>query len=119
MRVPPDHGNPEDVLFNPAVHGTKAVLAACSRCPSVKKVIMTSCISALSDEFDNDRVYTEKDWNTMSSQERNPQAFCKVSAERAAWEFIDARDGTSLKRDGESSETDSPATASAAPTSSS
>lgn len=85
----PEGSTVEEFLYKPAVKGTVNVLAACARVPSVKKVIMTSCIWALSDEFDNAKVYNELDWNSTSSMTRNPYAYAKTCAERAAWEFME------------------------------
>ena len=47
------------------------MLKACSKVVSIKKFIMTSCIGALADDFDNNKVYNELDWNQTSSLERS------------------------------------------------
>lgn len=53
----------------------------------------------MTDEFDNQKVYNELDWNSTSSLERNPYAYSKTCAERAAWEFMEKMyEGTGLRR---------------------
>ncbi|MEI7708685.1 MAG: SDR family oxidoreductase [Chlorobium sp.] len=80
--------NPQTDLVDPAVNGTETVLDSCVKSGSVKRVIFTSSIAAITDEPDSRKVFTEKDWNTMSSLDRNPYHYSKTLAERAAWDFI-------------------------------
>ena len=80
--------NPQTDLVDPAVNGTESVLESCMKSGSVKRVIFTSSITAITDEPDSNKVFTEKDWNIMSSLERNPYHFSKTAAELAAWDFI-------------------------------
>jgi dihydroflavonol-4-reductase len=80
--------NPQTDLVDPAVNGTETVLESCLKSGNVKRVILTSSIAAITDEPDSMKVYTEKDWNTMSSLDRNPYHYSKTLAERAAWDFI-------------------------------
>ncbi len=75
-------------LVDPAVLGTLNVLRACAGAPSVKRVVLTSSMAAVTDEPDG-RVLTEADWNTRSSLTRNPYYFSKSEAERAAWDFME------------------------------
>ena len=83
--------HPDD-LIRPAVLGTTNVLSACAESGSVKKVILTSSIAAISCGLSGHpsrrpgHAYTEEDWS--------PEAAClpyersKLFAERAAWDFI-------------------------------
>ena len=80
--------NPQTDLVDPAVNGTETVLESCMKSGSVKRVIFTSSIAAITDEPDSNKVFTEKDWNIMSSLDRNPYHFSKTVAELAAWDFI-------------------------------
>ena len=80
--------NPQRDLVDPAVDGTESVLESCLKAGCVKRVIFTSSIAAITDEPESMKVFTEKDWNTMSSLERNPYHYSKTLAERAAWDFI-------------------------------
>jgi dihydroflavonol-4-reductase len=75
-------------LVDPAVKGTLNVLRACAKSPSVKRVVLTSSMAAVTDEPDG-RVLTEKDWNTKSSLTRNPYYFSKSEGERTAWAFME------------------------------
>jgi dihydroflavonol-4-reductase len=80
--------DPQTDLVDPAVNGTESVLGSCMKAGSVKRVILTSSIAAMTDEPESSKVYNEKDWNTMSSLDRNPYYYSKTLAERAAWDFI-------------------------------
>ncbi|NTV05372.1 MAG: SDR family oxidoreductase [Chlorobiaceae bacterium] len=80
--------NPQTDLVDPAVNGTETVLESCQKSGSVKRIIFTSSIAAITDEPNSMKVFTEKDWNTMSSLERHPYHYSKTLAERAAWDFV-------------------------------
>ncbi len=80
--------NSQTDLVDPAVNGTETVLESCLKSAGVKRVIFTSSIAAITDEAESNKVFTEQDWNTMSSLERNPYHYSKTLAERAAWDFI-------------------------------
>jgi dihydroflavonol-4-reductase len=80
--------NAQQELVDPAVKGTLQVLAAAAATPSVRRVVLTSSMAAVTDEPDC-RVLTEADWNTKSSLTRNPYYFAKAEGERAAWAFME------------------------------
>lgn len=80
--------DPQRELVDPAVQGTLNALAAAARQASVKRVVLTSSMAAVTDEPDG-RVLTEADWNVKSSLKRNPYYFAKAEAERAAWAFME------------------------------
>lgn len=80
--------DPQRDLVDPAVNGTREVLAACHRSSSVRRVVLTSSMAAVTDEPDSAHVLTEADWNEKSSLERNPYYYSKVMAEKAAWAFM-------------------------------
>ncbi len=82
-----DTKDPQRDLVDPAVKGTLNVLASCTRAPSVKRVVVTSSMAAITDEPESDHVLTEADWNVKSNLERNPYYYSKTLAERAAWDF--------------------------------
>lgn len=75
--------DPLSALVDPAVKGTQYVLEMCQATASVKKLVLTSCMCAVSDSFDAlDRSrsggrteYDERDWNTASSINRNSYAY--------------------------------------------
>ena len=80
--------NPQTDLVDPAVIGTETILESCMKSNSVKRLIFTSSITAITDEPDSSKTFTEKDWNTMSSLDRQPYHYSKTLAEREAWDFI-------------------------------
>jgi dihydroflavonol-4-reductase len=80
--------DPQRDLVDPAVNGTRGVLAACRRAPTVARVVLTSSMAAVTDEPGADRVLTEADWNEKSTLQRNPYYLSKTLAERAAWAFM-------------------------------
>jgi len=75
-----DVADPQRDLVAPAVDGTLNVLQACAKAPSVRRVVLTSSMAAVTDEPDRSRVLTGEDWNTKSSLRRNPYYFSKVQA---------------------------------------
>jgi dihydroflavonol-4-reductase len=84
-----DAKDPQKDLVDPAVKGTRNVLTACQKAASVKRVVVTSSMAAITDEPDSDHVLTEADWNVKSSLERNPYYYSKTLAEKAAWDFVE------------------------------
>lgn len=66
-----DVKDPEADLVRPAVDGTRHVLEACAA-GTVKRVVLTSSMAAITDEPDRRHVLTEDDWNERSSLTRNP-----------------------------------------------
>lgn len=82
-----DVKDPQRDLIDPAVKGTREVLAACVR-GNVTRVVLTSSMAAITDEPERDTVLTEADWNETSSLDRNPYFYSKTMAERAAWSFV-------------------------------
>lgn len=80
-----DVADPQRDLVDPAVQGTRNVLAACAASGTVRRVVLTSSMAAVTDEPDSERILTEDDWNTSSSLTRNPYYYSKTMAEREAW----------------------------------
>ena len=52
-------------LVDPAVRGTLTVLESCKKFPSIKKVILTSSVAAITDSPISGKKYTENDWNLV------------------------------------------------------
>uniref|UniRef100_A0A914DSQ0 NAD-dependent epimerase/dehydratase domain-containing protein n=1 Tax=Acrobeloides nanus TaxID=290746 RepID=A0A914DSQ0_9BILA len=74
-----------------AVEGTLNVLKACSKCNTVKKVVLTSsCASIMYGHEDYNHVFTEKDWSNVNGKNINTYSKSKTFAEKAAWEFVDS-----------------------------
>jgi len=84
-----DAKDPQKDLVDPAVKGTRNVLSACKKAASVRRVVVTSSMAAITDEPESDHLLTEADWNVKSSLERNAYYYSKTLAERAAWEFVE------------------------------
>jgi dihydroflavonol-4-reductase len=78
--------DPQKDLVDPAVKGTRDVLAACK---GAKRVVLTSSVAAMTDEPQAGEVITESTWNQRSSLERNAYYFSKVAAEKEAWRIAD------------------------------
>ena len=82
----------EAAIIHTAVEGTTNVLQACADAGTIKRVVVTSSVAAVScglignPEKPLNYIYTEKDWS--------PEAACapyeksKLKAEQAAWDFI-------------------------------
>jgi dihydroflavonol-4-reductase len=85
-----DAKDPQKDLVDPAVQGTRSMLEACAKSSSVKRVVLTSSMAAITDEPEGDRALTEDDWNDKSSLDRNPYYLSKTLAEREAWRFVEA-----------------------------
>jgi dihydroflavonol-4-reductase len=85
-----DVKDPQKDLVDPAVEGTRAVLAAAQRAGGVERVVLTSSMAAITDEPDEQHRLTEADWNEKSSLSRNPYYYSKVLAEKEGWRFVEA-----------------------------
>lgn len=85
-------GDPMRDLVEPATQGTRHVLAAANRTPSVRRVVLTSSIVATYgdaadlEDIGEDR-FNEGHWNTSSSARHQPYSYSKTLAERLAWEI--------------------------------
>jgi dihydroflavonol-4-reductase len=86
--------NPQRDLIDPAVLGTKSVLASAAAAGSVRRIIVTSSFAAVTDQPEGR--YDETMWNTSSSLHRNPYYYSKTLAERAAWDFAADHKGVTL-----------------------
>ncbi|MDT5023973.1 MAG: hypothetical protein QOE61_399 [Micromonosporaceae bacterium] len=80
----------EDELIRPAVDGTLRVLRACADSGTVRRVVLTSSMVAvtLGPDRNSDRVLTEDDWSDPDLCPAYPKS--KTLAERAAWDFVAA-----------------------------
>ena len=88
-------------LVEPARAGTRHVLEAASRTPSVRRVVLTSSIVAVyGDAQDIEHVegerFDETHWNTTSSARHQPYSYSKTVAERLAWEMARRQSGWEL-----------------------
>ena len=82
----------EAEIVRTAVEGTTNVLQACADAGTVKRVVVTSSVAAISSGFVGDPekpadyVYTEKDWSVEDVC--GPYEKSKLKAEQAAWDFV-------------------------------
>lgn len=86
--------DPQRELVDPAKLGTRNVLEAVNRTPSVERVVLTSsCAAIYGDNADlentPDGVFTEEVWNTSASLDHQPYSYSKTLAEREAWEIAE------------------------------
>ncbi len=89
--------DPETELVQPALEGTRNVLAAAGTNPAVKRVVLTSSVVAIfGDNADialvKGRVFTEEHWNETSSAAHQPYPYSKTVAEKEAWAIAKASD---------------------------
>ncbi|KAH7962617.1 hypothetical protein HPB52_017193 [Rhipicephalus sanguineus] len=78
-------------LLKLAVDGTKAVLQACADSGSVKRVVLTSSISAVFGSALSEREgkpFTEADWSNAESATLDAYGKAKTLQEKAAWDFV-------------------------------
>ncbi|MEV0249277.1 NAD-dependent epimerase/dehydratase family protein [Nocardia sp. NPDC050712] len=79
----------EQDLIGPAVEGTLRVLRAAAATGSVRRVVLTSSIAAITHGHDvHDVVRTEADWSVPEKSAAYQKS--KTLAERAAWDFVAA-----------------------------
>lgn len=84
--------DPQKELIDPAMQGTRNVLASVNQTESVKRVVLTSSIAAMyGDAIDllNEKggVMTEECWNITSSLRHQPYSYSKLLAEKEAWKM--------------------------------
>ncbi len=88
----------ENELIRPARDGAVRVLKACAD-SGVKRVVLTSSVAAIAygHPFDNQRVFSEKDWSDDQSPTIGAYEKSKTLAERAAWAFIATPDAKGME----------------------
>jgi nucleoside-diphosphate-sugar epimerase len=84
--------DPQKDLVNPALIGTRNVLASVNRTQAVQRVVLTSsCAAIIGDAVDclayPNGTATEENWNLTSTLNHQPYSYSKTVAERAAWEM--------------------------------
>jgi len=82
--------DPQKDLIDPAVSGTKNVLASVAKFNTVKRVVVTSSVAAIASETPKEgQVFSETDWNTTSTIENNPYRLSKTLAEKEVWAWAE------------------------------
>ncbi|WSQ13823.1 NAD-dependent epimerase/dehydratase family protein [Streptomyces sp. NBC_01231] len=84
-------------MVDPALLGTRNVLASVERTPTVERLVFTSTVGAIFGDYADvlemdDQVLSEKYVNTTSTVENNPYHYAKTVAEQAAWKAEAAQD---------------------------
>ncbi|WP_328685403.1 NAD-dependent epimerase/dehydratase family protein [Streptomyces sp. NBC_01261] len=83
-------------VVEPALTGTRNVLAGIERTPTVGKLVFTSTVGAIFGDYVDvlamkDETLSEDYFNTTSTVENNPYHYAKTVAERAAWDAQQAQ----------------------------
>ena len=85
--------NAQEQLIKPALEGTRNVLETVNETESVKRVVLTSSVASIyGDAIDikntSDEIFTEKEWNTTSTESHQPYSLSKTLAEKDAWRMV-------------------------------
>ncbi|MGH8446925.1 MAG: NAD-dependent epimerase/dehydratase family protein [Solimonas sp.] len=77
-------------LVEPALHGTRNVLASVNRTDSVRRVVLTSTVGAIFGDYSDvaamaGGMLSEAYFNSSSTADSNPYHYSKVMAEQEAW----------------------------------
>ena len=88
--------NAQKELIEPALEGTRNVLNSAKENSSVKRIVLTaSVVSMHGDAADmketENGIFTDKDWNTTSSEAHKPYSYSKVLAEKEAWKITETQ----------------------------
>ncbi|MFI6007782.1 NAD-dependent epimerase/dehydratase family protein [Streptomyces sp. NPDC051243] len=91
FRVPEKIKDGRREMVDPALLGTRNVLAAIERTHTVDQLVLTSTVGAIFGDYADvaamdDGVLSERYFNTTSTVENNPYHYAKTVAERAAWD---------------------------------
>eukprot|EP00052_Salpingoeca_macrocollata_P011983 m.92750 g.92750 ORF g.92750 m.92750 type:complete len:349 (-) comp18288_c0_seq1:38-1084(-) len=91
-------GDLKKVLVEPAVNGVENVLNACSKSPSVKRVVQTSSVVAIMGNADdkNGEPFSEEDWNHTSTLKEGAYSYSKRLAEEKARDMAAAQSQYSI-----------------------
>ena len=89
--------DPVRELIEPATKGTRNVLAAVNRTPTVKRVVLTSSVAAIYGDAADlastaEGRFSEEHWNETSSARHQPYSHSKTLAERLAWGMAEEQD---------------------------
>ncbi len=88
--------DPQKELIDPALEGTRNVLAAATKSGTVRKVVLTSSVAAIhGDNADMAEqglaMFNEASFNTTSSLNHSPYSYSKVLAEKEAWSIAESQ----------------------------
>lgn len=82
--------NPQKDIIDPSVYGVENVLSSVEKTDSVKKVVLTSSVTAVyhsPKDKKRGEAFTEDDWNEKSTVKNNAYFASKLQEEKKAWEI--------------------------------
>jgi nucleoside-diphosphate-sugar epimerase len=97
FRMPEKISDGRTEMLEPALEGTRNVLASVDQAESVRRVVLTSTVGAIFGDhvdvlaMDGQRL-SERYVNTTSTLENNPYHYAKTQAEQEAWRLAGAQD---------------------------
>ena len=97
FRMPEKISDGRTEMLEPALEGTRNVLASVDQAESVRRVVLTSTVGAIFGDYvdvlamDGQRL-SERYVNTTSTLENNPYHYAKTQAEQEAWRLAEAQD---------------------------
>jgi len=84
--------DPQREIVDVAVTGTRNVIQTAIAAGSVKRIVMTSSISAVvSNDRDQRYIFSEGDWNDAATVKSDPYGVSKVESERTARRLVDGK----------------------------
>merc|ERR1711916_365782 len=88
--------DPVKELIDPAKKGTRNVIQSAEKAGTIEKIVVTSSLAAIyGDAIDikehEESVFSEKHWNTTSSEKHMPYSYSKTVAEKEAWRLADGK----------------------------
>lgn len=95
--MPEQITDPVAQLIEPALAGTRNVLASVNATPSVRRVVLTSTVGAIFGDYIDvmqmdGQICSERYFNTTSSADYNQYHYSKVIAEQEAWKLCSEQD---------------------------
>ncbi len=89
--------NPKTAFVDPAVEGTRRVMEAIEKTPTVKKVILTSSMVAVYNDAKEaqslpNKMLTPDQWNTSATIDYQPYNYSKTEAEKLARKMCEGQD---------------------------
>ena len=92
---PNDMPKDEQELIKPALEGTLNIFNAAFEAGCVEKIVLTSSVVTVSGQSREDRMFNEDDWPEFDKL--SSYAKSKYLAEKAAWDFVEAKKRENLK----------------------
>jgi nucleoside-diphosphate-sugar epimerase len=95
--LPEQIQDPRRDVLDPALEGTRNVLASIERTPEVERLVLTSTVGAIFGDYVDvremkDETLTEEYFNTTSTLANNPYHYAKTAAELEAWNAARSQD---------------------------